>query len=174
MAPSVFSVLLLLAADKSPATSQPADQIQVEPIAVWEMRARISHPVLRSNKLTPGDLGPDKVGVNVIARMQGAPLRNVRSYRVRVDHSLIRRADELGIIASGPVDSPHFFTRAAVLDEEGQQIDKLSFSVMSGGFRFDTIKMDKAPDDTMTLKLELLIGEKTITVPFELEDIELS
>jgi hypothetical protein len=39
--------------------------------------------------------------------------------------------------------------------------------------RTDTFELNRPLDDTMTLKIELIVGLKTVTVPFEIKDVEL-
>lgn len=60
-----------------------------------------------------------------------------------------------------------------VLDARGEEVSQGSLPERAEGKRVEVVMLGRPLDDTMTLKLDPLVGQKTVTVPVELEDIPL-
>ena len=60
-----------------------------------------------------------------------------------------------------------------ILDAAGNSVSNGRFSSGFGGTQNVSYQLSKPLDDTMTMKMHLIVGQKTVKVPFELKDVKL-
>jgi hypothetical protein len=76
----------------------------------------------------------------------------------------------IALVVSGNLESVR---KLSIVDTDGKKVGEQSMSSTEGGITTYYLDGAKALDDTMTLQIDLNVGQKTITVPFEFHDIAL-
>jgi hypothetical protein len=105
--------------------------------------------------------------------MQGKPLTDPALKAAGIDATVGKSSGNdpaLVVDYKGAADA---ITKVEILDAGGDSMSSGQFSSGSGDAQNVNYMLGKPLDDAMTLKLHLVVGQKTVAVPFELKDLKL-
>jgi hypothetical protein len=113
------------------------------------------------------------VTLTKLKSMQGKPL----------DDPTLKAAGVVGTVTKPAGDDPALaidytagldaMKEVEVLDADGKNISNGRFSSGFGGKQSVSYMLSKPLDDTMTMKIHLVVGQKAVKVPVELKDVKL-
>ena len=114
---------------------------------------RVDDPVLKAAKLVVTIVDPKAATPEGAAVPAGATGGDAVTVKIVGDESVVKRIDVVG--------------------QDGQSVSPGRSSSSSGNTAVHTLMLDRALDPSMSLKIEVLSGQKTVRVPLDLKDVPL-
>ena len=118
--------------------------------------------------------GEEKVvTLTKLKSMQGKPLADPVLKAAGINGKVTKPSGDdpaLTVDYTGGTDA---IKEVEILDAAGNSVSNGRFSTGFGGTQSVSYQLSKPLDDTMTMKMHLIVGQKTVKVPFELKDVKL-
>ena len=118
--------------------------------------------------------GEEKVvTLTKLKSMQGKPLADPALKAAGINGKVTKPSGDdpaLTVDYTGGTDA---IKEVEILDAAGTNISNGHFSSGFGDTQNVSYQLSKPLDDTMTMKMHLIVGQKTVKVPFELKDVKL-
>jgi len=113
------------------------------------------------------------VTLTKLKSMQGKPLADPTLKAAGVVGTVTKPTGDDPALAIDYTGGTDAIKEVEILDAEGKNISNGRFSSGFGGKQSVNYMLNKPLDDTMTMKIHLVVGQKTVTVPLELKDVKL-
>jgi hypothetical protein len=118
--------------------------------------------------------GEEKVvSLTKLKSMQGKPLDDPALKAAGVSGTFAKPAGNDPAVAVEYKGGTDAIKEVEIVDAAGNSVSSGRFSTGFGGVQSVNYLLSKPLDDTMTMKLHLIVGQKAVTVPFELKDVKL-
>ena len=117
--------------------------------------------------------GEEKVvTLTKLKSMQGKPLEDPALKAAGINGKVAKASDDasLAIDYKGGTDA---IKEVEIVDAAGKRVSSGRFSSGFGDQQTVNYMLDKPLDDAMTMKVTLVVGQKSVPVPFELKDVKL-
>ena len=118
--------------------------------------------------------GEEKVvTLTKLKSMQGKPLSDPTLKAAGINGKVTKAQGDDPALAIDYKGSTDAIKEVEILDATGASVSSGRFSSGFGDTQNVNYMLSKPLDDTMTMKIQLVVGQKTLKVPFELKDVKL-
>jgi len=113
------------------------------------------------------------VTLTKLKSMQGKPLSDPALKAAGISGTFTKPTGDDPAIAIDYKGSTNAIKDVEITDATGKSVSQGRFSSGFGDQQTVNYMLNKPLDDTMTMKINLIVGQKSVTVPFELKDVKL-
>jgi hypothetical protein len=118
--------------------------------------------------------GEEKVvTLTKLKSMQGKPLADPALKAAGITGTVAKASGDDPALAIDYKGSTDAIKEVEILDASGKSVSSGRFSSGFGDQQTVNYMLNKPLDDAMTMKIHLIVGQKAVTVPFELKDVKL-